>query len=417
MRGNTFTNAMADAAALRAAPTEGMPGAASFHAAPTEGIYPTDVWAAVDTWHKCKIIDVPDIPARPFADREGLVHMIVGSTSFHPMNGSSPLNVSRSCAVAWNQTHDADPSRFAGDEFLDSPIVFPNGTIVSLVHTEYPGNVYNHSGPGAPHCGAKAYPLCWTVTVGLAVSHDWGKTWAHALPPPRHLAFAVPYTYNMSHLAYGWGDPSNIVKGQHHHAGRHLEEEEFYYVAVWNRNQIGLQAPGICMARSNHLLDPGSWRGWGGSSFNVSFVSPYTMTPGSEAQHICQVTNLPLGCAPAGLAWSNYLSLYVVTLGCGRDGFKMATSSDLIVWSDTRPLPSLPTHTNVSNVSKMVRAQNYPTFIDPSAPTAFADPNYYTIGKAPYLFWVSIGDSPYHYGRHLWATPYTFEKTNGGTVL
>ena len=25
----------------------------------------------------------------------------------------------------------------------------------------------------------------------------------------------------------------------------------FYYAAIWNRNQVGLQAPGICMMRSS----------------------------------------------------------------------------------------------------------------------------------------------------------------------
>jgi hypothetical protein len=57
-----------------------------------------------------------------------------------------------------------------------------------------------------------------------------------------------------------------------------------------------------------------------------------------------------------------------------------------------------------------VRAMNYPDFMDPTAPMTFGDKNFGTIGKEAYLFWASIGDSPYHYGRHTWATPFTFEK-------
>ena len=53
---------------------------------------------------------------------------------------------------------------------------------------------------------------------------------------------------------------------------------------------------------------------------------------------------------------------------------------------------------------------NYPDFMDPTAPMTFGDKNFGTIGKEAYLFWASIGDSPYHYGRHTWATPFTFEK-------
>eukprot|EP01048_Picozoa_sp_COSAG05_P001430 COSAG05_NODE_48_length_24425_cov_90.438543_21_plen_320_part_00 len=171
-----------------------------------------DVWAAVDTLRKCGTIDVPDIPARAFVDNKGLTHMIIGSTGAHVMNGPSILTngaTTRECEYSWNQTADPNPANFAGDEFLDSPIAFENGTVVALVHTEYPGGVYNTTGPSAPMCAgtapdgsgkAKNYPYCWTVTIGLAISHDFGATWAHARPPPHHLVAAVPYKYNQDHL-------------------------------------------------------------------------------------------------------------------------------------------------------------------------------------------------------------------------
>lgn len=73
---------------------------------------PEVVWAAVDTLHECGIIDVPDIPSRVFWDvAAGVTHMIEGSTSFHRMNGPSPLNVNRSCSVAYNKTADPNPGR------------------------------------------------------------------------------------------------------------------------------------------------------------------------------------------------------------------------------------------------------------------------------------------------------------------
>merc|ERR1719183_3350882 len=79
---------------------------------------PVDVWGAVDTLHKCHFIDVPDIPARAFVDNKGVTHMIVGSTNYHHMSGSSILNQTRECATAWNKTGDADPAHFAANEFL-----------------------------------------------------------------------------------------------------------------------------------------------------------------------------------------------------------------------------------------------------------------------------------------------------------
>lgn len=229
--------------------------------------------------------------------------------------------------------------------------------------------------------------------MGLGISHDWGFTWNHARPPPHHLVFAVPYPYNQSQLAYGWGDPSNILRSP---------KDDYFYVAVWNRDQVGLQAPGICVARTQQLADPTSWRGWSGTEFNVTFVSPYTLPPGTEAEHICTPVNLPSNCAPGSMVWSTYVQEFVMTLGCGGK-FSFSTSPDLIHWSPAQDLYSPPPMPMVVN-------KNYPAFIDPTAPTALGDPNYYTIGQMPYLTWVSMGHSPYSDGRHLWGTPMKFSK-------
>eukprot|EP01050_Picozoa_sp_SAG11_P019715 SAG11_NODE_3189_length_2623_cov_2.487718_2_plen_331_part_00 len=199
-----------------------------------------DVWGAVETFHRCGsyIASVPDIPARAYNDDKGIAHMIVGSTAYNHMNGPSILNVTRECQPTFNKTGDPNPAHFAANEFVDSPISFPNGTVVALVHTEYPGGSYNLTGPNPPMCAGlrpdgsgqqKNYPYCWTVSIGSVISHDWGKSWQHTRPPPKHLVAAVPYKYSQDQLAYGWGDPSNIVK---HPRDGH------YYVAVWNRNQV-----------------------------------------------------------------------------------------------------------------------------------------------------------------------------------
>ena len=56
------------------------------------------------------------------------------------MSGPSVVNQTRSCQCSYNKTADPDPSHYAANEYLDSPIAFDNGTVVSLVHTEFPGN-------------------------------------------------------------------------------------------------------------------------------------------------------------------------------------------------------------------------------------------------------------------------------------
>ena len=128
---------------------------------------------------------------------------------------------------------------------------------------------------------------------------------------------------------------------------------------------MGLQAPGICMMRTNNLMAPSSWRAWDGQAYSVSFADPYT-THDDPSKHICVVTNLPAGgtgqkpepnprgCAPAGLVWSAYLEKFVVTLGCGAT-FKLATSDDLIIWSEPQELDVK--HLMPANTSVMVRVR------------------------------------------------------------
>eukprot|EP01052_Picozoa_sp_SAG31_P009651 SAG31_NODE_511_length_14722_cov_14.770499_17_plen_390_part_01 len=288
------------------------PAVSSLRAVPTPSASTIDVEGAVaQARHCCNGVasphlcpgHVPDIPARTFMGPDKRVRMIVGSTSYFPMSGPSPLNQTRSCKCSFNKTADPNPADYAANEYLDSPIAFPNGTVVSLVHTEFPGNKYNQSGgPAEPYCTVASYPTCWTVSIGLAVSHDWGLTFSHPHPPPRHLVAAVPYRYNQSQLASGWGDPSNIL--------RH-PSDGFYYAAIWNRHQVGAQAPGICIIRTRNLLEPSSWRAWDGSSYSVAFADAYTLHHGTESKHVCTVTNLPAGsvengCAAHGLFWSAF---------------------------------------------------------------------------------------------------------------
>jgi len=354
---------------------------------------PVTVWASVDSLHKCGVNDTPDIPARAFVDGDGITHMIDGSTSFHWMTGPSVYNQTRNCTPAWNSTQNPDPSMFASAEWLDSPHVFPNGTVFALVHVEY--DAMNIEVPKCPH----NYPLCWTVTITLARSDDWGYTWRHARPPPDHLVMAVPYEFNQTQPASGWGDPSNIIVNP---------DDGLFYFAAWNRNTVGLQVPGICFMRTADLTDPAAWRAHGGGGvFNITLPSPYTMPSGDAGEHLCTVAeNLP-NCPPGGISWSTYLRQFVMVMVCDDAyGVWISFSTNLRSWTTAvefykfKDLPPA--------VQRNVTSFSYPTFIDPAA-AASGDANFMTIGQDAPLFWSSIGHSPYTDGRRLWATTMHFE--------
>ena len=355
---------------------------------------PLSVWGSIDALHKCGVNDVPDIPARAFVDSTGLAHMIVGSTSFHVMTGPTVFNQTRSCASSWNSTQSPVESDYAAAQWLDSPFVFPNGTVIALVHNEYPDNSTWRT---SKNC-TRGYPYCWQASVGLAISQDWGLTWGLAAPPPGHLVAAVPYKVNASQLASGWGDPSNIFLGP---GGLH-------HMAVLNRNAVGLQPPGICFSRTPDLTDPKAWRAHGGGgAFNVTFASPFDVAPGAEAAHICAVAAGLPPCMPSGVVWSTYLQLYVITMDClnNQGGVFLSTSGDLLQWS-----PPVEFYTRAQlppDVARNVTSMTYPTFIDPAQAQGG---NFMAIGQSAPLFWVSIGHSPYTDGRRVWATPMTFSK-------
>ena len=359
---------------------------------------PISVWSSVDQLHKCGVNDTPDIPARVFTDAQGLVHMIVGSTSFHLMTGPSVFNQTRSCASTWNSTQSPDESLYAAAQWLNPPHVFPNGTVVVLVHNEYPNNVTWRTQRGC----TQPYPYCWQASQGLAISDNWGVSWRLARPPPGHLVAAVPYKVNNTQLASGWAGPSNFF--------RNPREPGFFYVAVQNRNTVGLQPAGICFMRTRDLTDPASWRAFGGgTSYNVTFASPFTIAPGTESAHICTVANLP-PCTPHGVVYSVYLELFVITMDClsedgGSTWMAMSTSPDLVTW--TLPVEFYSQKDLPPNVAKNVTSMTYSTFIDPSQSEAG---NFGVIGQDPPLFWASIGHSPFTDGRRVWATPFHFEK-------
>lgn len=246
------------------------------------------------------------------------------------------------------------------------------------------------------------YPYCWTVAMTLAVSHDWGDSWAHALPPPQNMVAAPPYKYTPSGatLNAGWGDSSGIVRSP---------RDGFFYAIVHNRFEEGLQKNGSCVIRTNDLTSPTSWRGWGGETFDVAFhPSPYTTPPPDPKDHVCTVLDLP-DCVVLGLVWSVYLEKYVASMSCGDENggdsspsFYYATSEDMIHWSDVEIMYTPP-------VPPAVHFYSYPTLRDPAAPSR-GDRNYGTIGQTATLFYVSVTHNFYTEGRQLYAVNVTFHK-------
>lgn len=342
-------------------------------------------------------IDLPDTPARAFLDETGATVLVTVDSTSRLSRGPTLLSTTRDCAIVLNSTLSPDPSQYSTDDgFIDATHSFGNGTVVALLHDEYPGMNFNH-------CTIKPFkwPGCWTVSLSLAISEDWGRTWARSAPPPANLVAAVPYPYESTSTIFGWGDSGGITP--HPNDG-------YFYVAMNNRMTKGLQRNGTCVMRSNALLDPRSWRGWDGAAFTVPFVSAYTLPHGTEARHVCTVLDPFIGspCTVLGTTWSVFLGAFVATLGCWPDAqpgpvnntFFWATSTDFAHWSAPQPLflPPSPPRTQF---------YLYPALLDADAP-ARGDNNYMTIGETATLTYVAVRDNFYTDGRQLLGQNFSF---------
>ena len=152
---------------------------------------------------------------------------------------------------------------FADREWIHATRVLDKNTIFALVHNEYhgdePGHLCTVPLPLPPQSQACAFNAITSV-----LSTDGGYSWYHSRPPPGHLVAAVPYTYpGNSTPWFGWGDTGGILRNP---------KDGYFYTTAYNRHAIGAQPIGTCLMRTRNLTEPGSWRGWDGREFNVSFV-------------------------------------------------------------------------------------------------------------------------------------------------
>ena len=119
---------------------------------------------------------------------------------------------------------------------------------------------------------------CELWSTGLAVSHDRGQTFALVRKQPEHTVFTLPSRYTDDQSLAGYGAIGTMLPGS----------DGYYYgmVNIAGQSELSGVASGNCPFRTNDLTDPGSFRGWGGTSYNVKFRDPY-LPGGSQGAGLC----------------------------------------------------------------------------------------------------------------------------------
>ena len=347
--------------------------------------------------------DVVDAPTKAFRRKTpqgGEETVLTGSVNWGSRYdvGATLDSVKHNCSVYYNASWQQQPNLYASREWIQSPWVFENQTVVGLTHMEHHCDA--DGSQGSLSCVALNLSLGGGdfSAVTLLASSDGGRSFTHARPPPHHVVAASPQNFSAGGNRIGFRSPSSIVAGQG-------DLEGWFYATVtsgWGApggenpcsnyvDPLGLQRFCTCLMRTRDLTDPHAWQAWNGREFNVSlFATPWDSPPPNPAKHVCQPT---INMTYPSILWSTFYRKYILvgtTGGNDHDGWSFQLSNDMIHWTapvalDTASLT--PTggpggNTSVESTEDGYALYAYPSLLDPTSTRL----NYDTIGSSGYLY-------------------------------
>jgi hypothetical protein len=341
----------------------------------------------------CELIDIPDAPARAFRDASGTVHLVSSHYIMRSSLGPTLESVKHSCHVDYDSHHDPNPAHFDDSTWLDSFFSLDGHTVIALGHMEYHG--WEHP----DECKQNTYTsACWYNADTFHLSQDDGYHFG-SIKAPENFAVGLPFKYQVNQGPEGYSVDTNIVK-----AGG------WYYAMVtdwnWPPNCSETGGPHPCLVpfggspiRTSDILDPSSWRGWGGRNFSVKFVDPYGGPVSHPAKHI--YAPVPYMYYVDAISIHEPSHLFVATLcdpfnaAYGPEGIYLSTSPDLVHW--TKPILLVTMHQLRSKEPKGSWSYAYASLLDPRSTSR----NFSTITDSPYLYYVRFDNNHPPYVRVL----------------
>jgi hypothetical protein len=345
----------------------------------------------------CEDGDIPDGPARAFRVAGGNIELIAANDVTYRMVGKDFDHLKKDCgAPAMRSDHDPNPADFQDSEWPASPYTLDGRTVYAITHNEY--HPWEHKEPpfdDRTNCGLRgpeALDNCWYNVLGFAISRDGGKTFVHP-PPPRQLVAMMPYRYQPRMGKTGLFAPSNIF---------HNPADGFYYLFAAASLENKQASRHACLLRTNNLADPGSWRGWDGSDFSVTFQNPYARTIAAPEQATC--APIPRLGTVRSVTFNSALNAWLAIADGPKNvdgrpvaGFSYSVSPDLQNWSPPKPI------TGIEIVPGDV--YSYPALIDQTDTT----PNFERSGQHAYLYFVHWA-KPGRWTRDLVRVPVTITR-------
>jgi hypothetical protein len=364
----------------------------------------------------CDDLDTPDLPTHIVRAEDGSLVLFAGDAPrFFVSRGADFNSFERDCSQPVLVSADRrTPESYENWEWI-STVYREGNRWHAFVHNEFHDTVASTCKPGDP---SPANP-CWYNSATYGVSTDGAHSFvkpsapAHVIAPPPNV-WVPPLPGELPNAGWqffeGHFAPQAIVR----------KDDGFYYgVLGLTPNRAMPLTSGICLARTDTLGDPTSWRAWDGSGFNLRMSSPYVT--GSPAP-ICRfVPGTPGG----GITFNTYLNRYMEVgnywgmidgvLSCG---VYLSLSADLFHWSKQQLITE-------------IRGRDGPCLADPQKPSllepvavmyftvidhADTSVNFDKPGRTAYLYYVrfnrDVNDPMYWLDRDLVRVPLTFTRVD-----
>lgn len=343
---------------------------------PGEGVKIVGEEEIVYDWSKdnCKIgnRNDPDYHVQVFKDKDNNIQLILSNPSSTRLIGPDFNNLKHVCNPIMWSGYSQDPSTFENEEWIDSLYTEDGKIIYATIHNEYVGKE-------CPVTAEGAHFKCWYNSVTFAQSNDGGKSYVHPAPP-NHLLASLPYEYEAGKGPFGVFS-FKIIKN--------LKDNYFY--ALMSIFEKGTNRPKVCLARTNNISDPKSWRAWNGKNFTIKINrNPYKEDINETEENCTGI--LKDGFAMSGsITYNTYLGKFLLIDSAMaydplrqeyRSAVYYTTSDNLINWSHPKLLLDRKTIWDWKNGDQW--AITYPTLIDHNSPSR----NFDISGKTAYLYYV-----------------------------
>ncbi len=355
--------------------------------------------------------DIPDMPIRAVKLSNGTIWLTRTHSKSRLMIGTNFNSLTPNCTVVFQSTlvpesiPALDVTTFAHKEWISAIYREPaDSKIHMMVHNEFhdpnliaddnpnpsidapcksgvpiPGNPCNYfsltyaSAPDiiTPTTNMFQKPSTWQTDPNSFIIGTSHLQWPSDPDPSKEApVFGLPMTTNI------------IKRGSYYYFMNHELS------AVYNTNATN----GTCVARTQNLNDPTSWRFWDGSSYSLRMGDPYT---GDSDGTACAFVSKPqIDNMAQTVTWNSYLKKYISIAGIHGPtqpyvcGYYFSTSDDLIHWTMRQLLWEVPSPTGPCSTGQ-TEVKAYASLID-HGPTGTGDPNdpnFEITGKAPYLYY------------------------------